>query len=225
MHRGHTWASKPAPNLPSGGLFARAASRVISVAAAATGSGSAAALLRGPLHARRPEARICPVCRTHQGRSHCVLRGGAQIRVRCAQDRADRRPGRPGGWRPIGSRQECLGPRPGGAVWPRRRASGRDRRRQGTRPQGAGFVKLGGIAMGKIPRRRLRRDHHRRSAGRGVKPERVADIALGVELRAYSFDRYKTKRKDGEERRPRSRSRSRSRVPPRSRRHSPRAMP
>jgi leucyl aminopeptidase len=35
--------------------------------------------------------------------------------------------------------------------------------------------------------------------GGGVKPDRIADIALGVELRAYSFERYKTKRKDNED--------------------------
>ena len=59
------------------------------------------------------------------------------------------------------------------------------------------FVKLGGIAMGRIPA----------AEGAativvdlpGVKPERIADIALGVRLRAYAFDRYKTKRKEGEE--------------------------
>ena len=32
-----------------------------------------------------------------------------------------------------------------------------------------------------------------------MKPEHVADFALGVRLRAYTFDRYKTKRKEGEE--------------------------
>ena len=32
-----------------------------------------------------------------------------------------------------------------------------------------------------------------------MKPDRIADLALGVRLRAYSFDRYKTKRKEGEE--------------------------
>ncbi len=35
--------------------------------------------------------------------------------------------------------------------------------------------------------------------GGALKPERVADLALGVRLRAYAFDRYKTKRKEGEE--------------------------
>ena len=53
--------------------------------------------------------------------------------------------------------------------------------------------------MGKIPARRRRGHDHCRPAGRGVKPERAADLALGVRLRAYSFDRYKTKRKEGEE--------------------------
>src|SRR5262249_62209014 len=35
--------------------------------------------------------------------------------------------------------------------------------------------------------------------GGAVKPERAADMALGVQLRAYAFERYKTKRKDDEE--------------------------
>src|SRR5205085_6453603 len=32
-----------------------------------------------------------------------------------------------------------------------------------------------------------------------LKPEAAADVALGAMLRAYAFDRYKTKRKEGEE--------------------------
>src|SRR5207244_11056518 len=32
-----------------------------------------------------------------------------------------------------------------------------------------------------------------------LKPDRVADIVLGATLRAYSFDLYKTKRKEGED--------------------------
>ena len=61
------------------------------------------------------------------------------------------------------------------------------------------FVKLGGIAMGKIPVAASDATIIADLPGGGIKPERVADIALGVELRAYTFDRYKTKRKDGEE--------------------------
>ncbi len=33
-----------------------------------------------------------------------------------------------------------------------------------------------------------------------MKPGQAAAIATGVRLRAYKFDRYKTKKKDGEER-------------------------
>jgi leucyl aminopeptidase len=62
------------------------------------------------------------------------------------------------------------------------------------------LVKLGGFAMGKIP-----------SAGRqatilaefgtgALKGDQIADLALGARLRAYRFDRYKTKRKEGDER-------------------------
>ena len=32
-----------------------------------------------------------------------------------------------------------------------------------------------------------------------MKPDQAAAIASGVRLRAYKFDRYKTKKKDGEE--------------------------
>jgi leucyl aminopeptidase len=61
------------------------------------------------------------------------------------------------------------------------------------------LLKLGGTVMGKIP-----------SAAREVAvvadlpsgpmtPEQTADLALGVSLRAYVFERYKTKRREGEE--------------------------
>ncbi len=63
------------------------------------------------------------------------------------------------------------------------------------------FLKLGGTAAGKAP-----------SAGGDVTviadlpdgamaPDSVAELATGAKLRAYAFDRYKTKRKEGEERR------------------------
>jgi leucyl aminopeptidase len=61
------------------------------------------------------------------------------------------------------------------------------------------FVKLGGIAMGKIPGAASAATIIADFPGGAVKPERIADIALGVRLRAYAFERYKTKRKDGEE--------------------------
>ena len=62
------------------------------------------------------------------------------------------------------------------------------------------FVKLGGIAMGKIPAAASEATMIADLPGGGIKPERIADIALGVKLRGYAFERYKTKRKEGEER-------------------------
>ena len=38
--------------------------------------------------------------------------------------------------------------------------------------------------------------------GVALKAEQAADVALGALLRAYAFDRYKTKRKEDERRRP-----------------------
>src|SRR5229473_3017733 len=61
------------------------------------------------------------------------------------------------------------------------------------------FVKLGGIAMGKIPAAASEATIIADLPGGAIKPDRIADIALGVQLRAYAFERYKTKRKDNEE--------------------------
>jgi leucyl aminopeptidase len=61
------------------------------------------------------------------------------------------------------------------------------------------FVKLGGTAMGQVPGAAATATILADLAG-GVKAERAADLALGVRLRAYTFDRYKTKRKDDDER-------------------------
>jgi leucyl aminopeptidase len=63
----------------------------------------------------------------------------------------------------------------------------------------ADFVKLGGVAMGQVSaaaEATILTD----LPGGAVKPERAADLALGVRLRAYAFDRYKTRRKDEDER-------------------------
>jgi leucyl aminopeptidase len=62
------------------------------------------------------------------------------------------------------------------------------------------FVKLGGVAMGRIPATASEATVVADLPGGGIKPERVADIALGMRLRSYAFDRYKTKRKEGEDR-------------------------
>jgi leucyl aminopeptidase len=61
------------------------------------------------------------------------------------------------------------------------------------------FVKLGGAAMGKIPAAASDATLIADLSGGAFRPERAADLALGVQLRAYAFERYKTKRKEEEE--------------------------
>jgi leucyl aminopeptidase len=61
------------------------------------------------------------------------------------------------------------------------------------------FVKLGGVAMGRIPTAAAEATVIADLPGGPIRPERIADIALGIRLRAYAFERYKTKRKEGEE--------------------------
>ena len=62
------------------------------------------------------------------------------------------------------------------------------------------IVKFGGIAMGKIPPAAPEATIFAEFGAGALKPDQVADLALGIRLRAYSFDRYKTKPKEGEER-------------------------
>ncbi|MEA2927624.1 MAG: leucyl aminopeptidase [Hyphomicrobiales bacterium] len=61
------------------------------------------------------------------------------------------------------------------------------------------FVKLGGAAMGRIPSAASSATMVLELADGALKPDAAADVALGASLRAYSFDRYKTKLKEGEE--------------------------
>jgi leucyl aminopeptidase len=61
------------------------------------------------------------------------------------------------------------------------------------------FVKLGGAARGKMPPSTREATIFAELPGGALKPDQVADIAIGLRLRAYVFDRYKTKRKEGEE--------------------------
>jgi leucyl aminopeptidase len=61
------------------------------------------------------------------------------------------------------------------------------------------LVKLGGIAMGRIPATATAATIIADLPGGALKPDQVAELALGMRLRAYAFDRYKTKRKDDEE--------------------------
>ncbi len=61
------------------------------------------------------------------------------------------------------------------------------------------FVKLGGAAMGKVPGAAAEVTIMADLPGGAPKPDHVAELALGARLRAYAFDRYKTKRKDGDD--------------------------
>src|SRR5512132_1666140 len=66
-------------------------------------------------------------------------------------------------------------------------------------PKPSDFIKLGGTAMGKIPASASEATILADLPAGAMSPEQAAEIALGATLRAYSFDRYKTKRKEGED--------------------------
>jgi leucyl aminopeptidase len=61
------------------------------------------------------------------------------------------------------------------------------------------FLKLGGLAMGRVPSSATDATIVAELASGAMKPDQASEIALGVQLRAYRFDRYKTKRKEGED--------------------------
>ena len=60
------------------------------------------------------------------------------------------------------------------------------------------FLKLGGLATGKLPNSASHATVFAEMPGGGMKTEQAVDLAQGARLRAYAFDRYKTKRKDDE---------------------------
>jgi len=62
------------------------------------------------------------------------------------------------------------------------------------------IVKLGGIALGKVPASAANATIFAEFGSGALKAGQIADLVLGARLRAYSFDLYKTKRKDDEER-------------------------
>jgi leucyl aminopeptidase len=64
------------------------------------------------------------------------------------------------------------------------------------------LTKLGGIAMGKLPKAAAAATIFAELGSGALKAEQVADLALGARLRGYSFDLYKTKRKDNDEQPP-----------------------
>ena len=63
------------------------------------------------------------------------------------------------------------------------------------------FTRLGGIAMGKLAKAAAGTIFAELGSG-ALKADQVADLALGARLRGYSFDHYKTKRKDDDEQAP-----------------------
>ncbi|MBV6489448.1 MAG: leucyl aminopeptidase [Pseudorhodoplanes sp.] len=62
------------------------------------------------------------------------------------------------------------------------------------------FVRLGGVAMGRVPGRESEVAIVAETGSGPMTPDEAADLALGAMLRAYAFERYKTKTKEGEER-------------------------
>ena len=66
--------------------------------------------------------------------------------------------------------------------------------------QARDFVRFGGIAMGKFPTSASDGCVFAELPGGSMSAEQAADLAQGVRLRAYAFDRYKTRRKEDEKR-------------------------
>jgi len=58
------------------------------------------------------------------------------------------------------------------------------------------FVKFGGVAMGKVRAKETEAVVFAELPSGPMKPAQAADLAEGARLRAYAFDRYKTKRKE-----------------------------
>jgi leucyl aminopeptidase len=61
------------------------------------------------------------------------------------------------------------------------------------------FLKLGGVAAGKAPAAAKQATIVAELPDAAMSPEAVAGLAVGATLRSYSFDRYKTKKKEGED--------------------------
>jgi leucyl aminopeptidase len=62
------------------------------------------------------------------------------------------------------------------------------------------LVKLGGVAMGRVPGSAAQVTIMAEFGGGALKADQIAQLVLGARLRAYRFDRYKTKRKEVDER-------------------------
>jgi leucyl aminopeptidase len=66
-------------------------------------------------------------------------------------------------------------------------------------------VKLGGMAMSRVPAGTAEAALLLDLPSGPMSAEQAADVALGMQLRSYTFDRYKTKRKEGDDKRPKAR--------------------
>jgi leucyl aminopeptidase len=66
------------------------------------------------------------------------------------------------------------------------------------------YAKLGGFALSKIPASAKEATIFAELPGGTLDAEEAADFALGMELRRYTFNRYKTKPKDDEEKAPKA---------------------
>ena len=62
-------------------------------------------------------------------------------------------------------------------------------------------VKLGGLAISKVPAAATEATVLLDLPSGPMTPEQAADVVLGARLRTYAFDRYKTKRKDADDKR------------------------
>jgi leucyl aminopeptidase len=67
------------------------------------------------------------------------------------------------------------------------------------------YVRLGGVTLGKIPNGAAEATIVAELSAGSLRPEQVAALALGMRLRGYAFDRYKTKRKEDEDPAPKTR--------------------
>ncbi|MBV9557233.1 MAG: leucyl aminopeptidase [Pseudolabrys sp.] len=61
------------------------------------------------------------------------------------------------------------------------------------------FLKLGGIAFGRLPSAASEAAIFADLPGTAMKAEQAADLMFGARLRSYKFERYKTKKKDGDD--------------------------
>jgi leucyl aminopeptidase len=61
------------------------------------------------------------------------------------------------------------------------------------------YLRFGGVALGKVPSGLAQATVIAELPGGAMTAEQAADLGLGALMRAYRFDRYKTKKKDGEE--------------------------